>query len=455
MSGGLATFWSIDLPAVAAAVLSACTCALLGNFLVLRRMAMLGDAISHAVLPGIVGSFLVMAWVVGEGEDARAPWAMMLGAGVAGLVAAGLVEVVRRVGKVEPGAALGVVFSFLFALGVVLMERAARNVDLDADCVLYGALEGIRWDQAAAPGAIWRWETWAAAPRQVTTLAAMAAVAVAAVAAFFKELRLAAFDPGLAGVLGFPAWAINLALTLLVAAATVASFEAVGSILVVATLVCPPAAARQLTDRLAVQVWLSVAIAGACAVVGYAGAVWAPALWGSGDSVQAAGMIAVVCGGALVAAMVASPSHGVVARVLRRRRLAANVAREDLLALLFRCEEDARTGPGAAAATELLGGGRAERGAVADAARRGEIEPPGHGGGPLRLTEAGRRGAADVVRSHRLWEAWLVSEMGSRPDHVHRTAETLEHLREEQQRLTPDVAAKRDPHDRPIPEPPA
>lgn len=427
-----ATLLSVDVPAVLAAVLSACACALLGTFLLLRRMSMLGDAISHAVLPGIVASFLLLG--------TRSSPAMLAGAAAAGVLTAVVIELVRRLGRVEAGAAMGVVFSAMFALGVLLIQQGARNVDLDADCVLFGALEGVQWPAARSWGALGSAETWAALPRQVTTLAVILLVSAVVVTVFFKHLRLACFDPAMADALGFPSGVILTGLTVLVAAATVASFEAVGSILVVAMLVCPPAAARHLTDRLRTQVWLSVGIGALCAVSGYVLAVWLPALWGSDDSLQAAGMIAVMGGVALGVCIVGAPRHGLIARRLRQRRVAAEVAREDVLGALWRAHE---RGAGVDGAALLARGLRA-------AQARGEVEREG---AAWRLTARGQAVAREVIGAHRRWEAFMVDELGQRPDHVHGAAELLEHARTEGgERLSPPAReGERDPHGRPIP----
>ena len=285
-------FLQLDLPALMAATLAACLCALLGNFMVLRKSAMLGDAISHAVLPGIVLSFLILG--------TRNSYAMLAGAAVAGAITAALIELIRRYGKVESGAATGVVLCAMFALGVVLMERTARNVDLDADCVLYGALEGISWGAANQWAALSEWATWMAMPRQVVTLAVLYVVSLAIIVALYKVLRLVCFDAGLAASLGFRPGLIGLGLSALVAAAAVGAFEAVGSILVVSMLVCPPAAAAKLSTKLATRIVLSQVLAVVCAVGGYTLAVYAPRLWASPHAVSASGMMAVVGGLVLV-----------------------------------------------------------------------------------------------------------------------------------------------------------
>ncbi len=294
-------FWTLDFPAAASAVLASVLCAVLGCFLLVRRSAMLGDAISHAILPGIVGSFLLVG--------TRSTWAMLAGAAVAGVVTSSLVDLLHRRLKLERSAATGAVFCTMFSLGVIMLEQGARNVDLDADCVLYGLLEGINWPAlgkaagggaGAASGVA---EVLAGAPRQLVTLAVALVVTVLVLASLYKVMLLASFDAALADALGFRSRVIDMVFAALVAVAAVASFEAVGSILVVAMLVCPAATAAQCSDRFGVRIWLAMVFAVVAAVGGYVLAVHLPRLWGSGDSVLASGMIATLSGLMLCAAV--------------------------------------------------------------------------------------------------------------------------------------------------------
>jgi manganese/zinc/iron transport system permease protein len=441
----LADFLTFDLPAILTALFASLACGLLGNFLLLRRQCLMGDAISHSVLPGLVGGFIVF--------QSRGALPMFLGAAAAGIAAVVLIELVRRIGRVDPGAAMGVVFSVFFALGVVLVSLHAREVDLDPDCVLNGILETVFW--SADPAAGTRAPTTLASltdpavlagiPRQVVITGAVAAASALFVGLLFKELRIAAFDPDLATALGFRAGALSHALMVLVAAAVVAAFEAVGSILVVAMLVVPPATARLLTDRLSTQVWLSALVASLAAVAGYVAGAHAPVWLGARHALSAAGMITVTGGVLLLLALVFAPAHGAVPRALRRTALAVTIAREDLLAMLYRLEEEAgargapapalsRTTPSAAPlapshARRALAAASASRLAPALAirsAKRRGLVTSSHAG--LALTPAGRADARRLVRTHRLWETYLVRELGLRPDHVHRTAMDLEHL---------------------------
>jgi manganese/zinc/iron transport system permease protein len=425
----------LDLFPLLAATLAAATCGLLGNFLVLRRLSLMGDAISHSVLPGLVVAFIL--------TGSRSPFPMFLGAAAAGIATVGLVELVKRLGRVEPGAAMGVVFSVLFALGVLLIESGgARHIDLDADCVLHGQLETLVWyDPPGSLAGLLSLDTLRAAPRQVTTLLGVLLATAAFVTLLYKELRLAAFDPDLATTQGFNATLLNALFMLFVAAATVASFEAVGSILVIAMLVCPAATARLLTDRLASQIWCSLALAVAGAISGYLGATWIPMRFGV-DSVNAAGSITLALGGLLVIAVIASPRHGLVRRLLRRRQLAGEIAHDDLLATLFRASEagEPRLTP---SRLHTLLPGRAVRAATARATRRGLLATDRRG---ISLTESGLHAGAEIVRRHRLWEHYLVDRAGLAPDHVHEPAERLEHFGS-----GPAPGPATDPHGKPIP----
>lgn len=321
MSEELFQILSLDVPAVLTAACCAVSCALLGNFLVLRRMSMMGDAISHAVLPGIVLAFFF--------TGTRSAWPVFVGAAIAGILTAVLVEVVKRAGRVNYGAAMGVVFSILFALGVLLMEQAAaRSVDLDADCLLHGQLESVFWFPPRDLVTLISWSTLALLPQALSVSFFVMLVVLVTLKLFFKELTLAAFDPGLASALGFRASLLHYLLMVLVAIAVVASFQAVGSILVIAMLICPAAISRLLTDRLRRQFALSVIFAVAAVVLGYVTAVFLPEQLGLGHALSAAGMITVMLGLFLGIAVVFAPHYGLISTALRRRRVARHVAME-------------------------------------------------------------------------------------------------------------------------------
>ena len=289
-------FLRLDLPALLAAILACGTCGLLGSFLVLRRDSLLGDALSHAVLPGIIAGFAL--------TGARAGLPMLLGALAAAFLAVVAISLVRRVARLESGAATGAVFTSFFALGLMLMEATgARSVDLDLDCVLFGQLESVVWLEAQGFGSLLDPAALAALPRQLFLLAAVATVLAGLVALLWRPLHLLCFDPDYAAAIGLPARGLELALNLMVAAAAVAAFEAVGSILVVAMLVCPAAAIRLLTDSYRAQVMGGAALGAALGALGYALAGPLPAAFGQAFSLNAAGVIGTLGGLAVAGAM--------------------------------------------------------------------------------------------------------------------------------------------------------
>ena len=188
-------FLQLDLPPLLAALLAGGTCGLLGSFLVLRRESLLGDALSHAVLPGIVVGFAL--------TGLRSAGPMLLGALAAALLATLAIGWVKRAARLEGGAATGLVFTGFFAMGLVLLEvTGARSADLDVDCVLFGQLETLVWLEAQGWASLLDPAALAGLPRQLGLLAAVALVAGLAVAVFWRPLQLIAFDPAFAASLG-------------------------------------------------------------------------------------------------------------------------------------------------------------------------------------------------------------------------------------------------------------
>lgn len=281
----------------------ASSCALVGSFLVLRRAAMLGDAISHSVLPGIVLAFLF--------TGSRAPLPMVVGAGALGVVTVFLVERLQRSRRLYEDASIGVVFPALFAIGVILVSRFAGQVDLDLDCVLYGEIAFAPWDILIVGGR-------SLGPKALWVNGAILLANLALVLVLWKELKLTSFDPGLAESAGIDPRRLHYVLMSAVSVTVVGAFESVGAILVVAMLVVPPATAYLLADRLGTLVVLAVAAGIASVGIGYAGARALDA--------SVSGGIATAAGLMFVAAATLAPRDGLVARALSRRVLARRLA---------------------------------------------------------------------------------------------------------------------------------
>lgn len=299
-------WYALDTWIVITSTLCAIACALVGNFLVLRKMSMMGDAISHAVLPGLAIAFLV--------TGSRASVAMFVGAIVVGILTAVFTQGISHLGKVDHGASMGIVFTTLFAVGLLLIVQAADHVDLDPGCVLYGAVELAPLDVAMR---LHLFGAEIGIPRAAAVLFVVMLGNLCFVLLLFKELRISSFDPELATTLGFNSNLMHYLLMTFVAITAVASFEVVGSIIVIAMLIVPAATAHLLTDKLGVMVGLSCVVAVVAALGGHIGALLVPG-WIGFESTSTSGMIAVVSGMIFLAVAILSPSHGILARLLRQ-----------------------------------------------------------------------------------------------------------------------------------------
>ena len=436
MSGLANWSWSYDGWIVLAGILCAVAASLPGNFLLLRRMSLLGDAISHAILPGLAVAFLI--------SESRSSVPMFLGAVIVGILTALFTEWIRNFGDVDEGASMGVVFTTLFALGLVLIVRAADHVDLDPGCVLYGSIETTPLDQVAL-GSL-------QVPRVVFVLTTVLFINLLLIVIFFKELKLSAFDPSLSTSLGINSRLMHYLLTVMVAVTAVASFESVGNILVVAMFVVPPATAYLLTERLRNMILISALIAASSAIIGHVSALVVPR-WFGFRSTSTAGMMALSAGLLFFVASLVSPRNGVLIRIIRRQKLAWRILSEDLIALLYRMDER-RSGSAATVdqlRAVLFSGRWLSSLLMSQHARRGHVVAISNG---YQLTDAGRRLGAELVRSHRLWEQYLVSEGGVAIDRIHGQAEKLEHFtgRDLRDRLEQETSSPvTDPHGKPIP----
>ena len=285
----------IEIQLIAATV--AVACALPGTFLVLRRMALMSDAISHAILLGIVLAFFVV-------RDITSPF-LVVAATLTGVLTVSLVELVNRTRLVREDAAIGLVFPALFSMGVILISRFAGNIHLDVDAVLLGEL-------AFAPFTRFYVLGYDVGPRALTMMGGILIINVLFIVLFYKELKLATFDAGLAAALGFSPGLIHYGLMTLVSVTAVGAFDAVGSILVVALMIAPPAAAYLLTDRLPHMLGLSALLGVASAIIGY----WLAHLLDA----SIAGSMATVTGILFGLTYLLAPERGLLAIARRRTR---------------------------------------------------------------------------------------------------------------------------------------
>ncbi len=293
-------FVQLSLTPLLIAVFAAIACALPGTFLLLRREALISDAIGHVVLPGIVVAFLFTGVV--------ASWPMMIGAGAAALVAVVLIEALKRLGNIDPGAAMGVVFTSLFAAGVLILEQTdTSNVHLDVQHALEGNLESLIWLAGRDWGALLDPAALARLPDELIRVVVVCAIVIALTVVFWRPLKIATFDEGFARTMGIPTRLLSLGLVMAAAAAAVAAFDAVGICMVIALFICPPAAARLMSNRLEIVLFWAVTFGVLSAVLGYVLGGYGPLWLGASHSVSAAGMIATVSGVILALAALFGP----------------------------------------------------------------------------------------------------------------------------------------------------
>lgn len=228
---------------------------ILGSFMVLRKLSMLGDAISHAVLPGIV----IAVFLSGD----RDPLSMLLGAAFFGLLTTLLIEFLQKKAHIKGDSAIGVIFTFLFALGIILISYYGGRIDIDQDCVLYGEIAYVPIDQWILSNG------WVMGPRSVYILGTLLLLVLGFVFFFYKELSLTAFDPEYADSIGISSTIWHYALMVLVSMTTVVSFESVGAILIINFMVGPPVMAYLLTHDLKKMLWISAGIGVGIAILGY------------------------------------------------------------------------------------------------------------------------------------------------------------------------------------------
>lgn len=268
----------------------------------------MADAISHAILPGIVGGYVL----------ARGPNVFIgfIGATLAGLLTVFLVEALTKSRRVKQDSAIGLVFPILFAIGVLVVSKYYSNVHIDTDAVLYGEIALAPFDTLTIAGR-------ELGPQSLWVLGALSLMNALFISIFYKELKLSTFDAGLAATLGFLPGLMHYLLMGLVAVTTVGAFSAVGAILSVALIIVPAVTATLLTRRLPLLICFALLIGAGSAVLGYAAA----AAW----NVSIAGMIATTLGVVFTCVLLGAPSQGLIAQAIRRHRQRTQFATEMLV----------------------------------------------------------------------------------------------------------------------------
>jgi manganese/zinc/iron transport system permease protein len=336
-------------------------------------MAMMADAISHSILPGLVGG-----WVISNGPNLATGF---MGAAGSGLATVFFVEALTKSRRVKEDAAIGIVFPALFALGVFLVTKYFDNVHLDADAILFGEIAYAPYDQ-------FKWNGQELGPKSLWVLGALTVVNAAFLRILYKELKVSTFDPQLTRSLGFSPTALHYSLMALVAITTVGAFSAVGAILAVALIIVPPIAASLLTERLRTMIILSLVIGASCGLAGY---------WIADKlNVSISGMIATTLGLAFVAAFLFAPKRGVAAQFVLRHHQRQQFLAEMLIVHLEAHEgtaEQAEESRFEHLVSELEWQENQASIAVRNATRLGWLQMSGD---ELALTPSGRDAAAQV-----------------------------------------------------------
>lgn len=279
------------------ASLVAIACAIPGTFLVLRKMAMISDAISHSILPGIVIGFFIT-------QDLNSPLLILLAA-FTGIITVVLVEYIQKTGLVKEDTAIGLVFPALFSIGVILIAKNANDVHLDVDAVLLGELAFAPFDRLTISGVD-------VGPKSLWIIGTILLITIGLLFAFFKELKISTFDKGLAASLGFSPAIIHYGLMSVASVTTVGAFDAVGAILVVALMIAPAATAYLLTTDLKKMLSLAIGFGVLSAISGYWFAHWLDA--------SIAGSITTMLGLIFLIVFLFAPSKGIIAVMYREKQ---------------------------------------------------------------------------------------------------------------------------------------
>ncbi|MGB0766698.1 MAG: iron chelate uptake ABC transporter family permease subunit [Phycisphaeraceae bacterium] len=388
-------------------------CGLLGCFVVLRRMALIGDALSHAVLPGVVLTFIL--------TNSVEPLPLLVGATLSGLVTTALISLVTRTSRTKEDSSIGIVFTAMFAVGIILYNMMESATHFDMQCFLFGD-----------PLAINRSDMW--------MMAVICPAVIATVVVMYHRLKLISFDPVLAAAMGVSVALTHYLLMGLLSVTIVAGLKTTGVILVVAMVITPASAAYQLTNRFGAMLLLSAVFGAAAAGLGMSVAFAFGSPTGPAIVIVAAALFAL--------SVLFSPGHGWVFERLRKLKLSRHVAEEDVLKALY------RLGPQPQQQPEALGAeiGLPVRLIQQAIQRLTDAGMASLTNGAVDLTDAGHRHAEALVRAHRLWETYLVEKAGVDPAVVHDQAELLEHAHELAEQLDEKLGQPAtDPHGSQIP----
>lgn len=361
-----------------------------GCLVVLKRMAFLGDALSHAMIAGVAGGYLVMKLLFGA--EAHAP-GMLLGSLIAAIATVALISFVSRISRVKEDTAIGIMYTGIFALGVVVVSIFRHYIHIDLMHFIMGDILGV------ADSDLW-------------VSAFVAATVLTILILFFRHFQLATFDPIMAASIGLPVLLIDYVLTTCVSLVVVSAVSMVGVILVVGLLITPAATAYLLCDRLDRMMWLAAFFGVTSVVGGLYLCVWLDSAGG--------GAIMLFCTLQFLVVLAVAPKYGLLARWLRLRNLVPQQVIEDILTTILRYK---KTTP-LAVVQQYVHSGKDITKALQRMTQEGLIIGNDDG---YNLTKDGEKEANKVLRAHHLWEAYL-EKIGTPEEQLHPTAHRLEHI---------------------------
>jgi manganese/zinc/iron transport system permease protein len=405
-------------------VLLAATSAVVGCFAVLRKRALVGDAVAHSVLPGICLAFLV--------SGTKNPLILLPGAFLTGWLSLIFIDFITARSRVKEDTAIALTLSVFFGIGILLLTSIQQSGDAaqsGLDKFLFGSAASLLGEDLVVFGTI-------------------AVLLLVSTVLFYKEFTLLSFDESFARTIGYPVRALELLLTTLTVLAVVVGIQAVGVVLMSAMLITPAAAARFWTDRLSVMIGLAAGVGAFSGAAGAFVSFTAPAMPTGPWIVLIVSLIA-------LASFAFAPGRGLVGRYRRQRQNRQQMLEENLLKTLYHLGEGQQDFYTGRSVTQILERRDLPRREVKRGLRR--LARQGYltfSDGRWELTPEGQKRGQRVVRLHRLWELYLSQYLHLAPDHVHDAAETIEHI------LTPELEEKIarqlnhplvDPHDEKIP----
>lgn len=405
-------------------VLLAASSAVVGCFTLLRKRALVGDAVAHAVLPGVCLAFIL--------SGTKNPFLLLIGAFVTGWISLVVIDYITSRSRIKEDTAIGLVLSVFFGIGILLLtsiQQTGNAAQSGLDKFLFGSAASLIGGDLIAFGVV-------------------AVLLLVAVVLFYKELTLLCFDQAYARTIGFPVRSLELLLTTLTVFAVVVGIQAVGVVLMAAMLITPAAAARFWTENLKVMLVLAALIGAFSGIAGAYVSYTAPSMPTGPWIVLIVSMIAIL-------SFALAPGRGWIARIVRQRRNKTRILEENLLKLLYQLGEPRQDYGNARSLEELLERRNIPKkealGGLQKLKRQGYLRKENS---RWLLTPEGENRGRRVVRLHRLWELYLTQYLNLASDHVHEDAETIEHIitPELEQRLIeelnyPDL----DPHSARIP----